>query len=150
MADMLTGTLQGNVITLDVVRPRRKDRGKRRVQVTIEPLEDAESDPSCRPLEGDDATLSRSRNAHIDALYGEIRQLMNPGQTSPASRELVRDRVEELRRLQRLEGEAMRRRFESRLSFPPGTGLEALENARRLLGDDADTTSADGPANAAD
>ncbi len=83
-------------------------------------------------IEGDEATLSRERNARIDTLYAEIRQLMSPGQAE-AARELVRDRVEELRELQNLEAEAMRRRFESRLSFPPGVGLKALENGQRLL-----------------
>ncbi len=148
MADMLTGTLQGNVITLDVVRPLREERGKRRVQVLIEPL-DAGSDRSDESVE-DAAALSRGRDARIDALYGKIRRLMSPGQAAPASTELVRDRVEELQRLQHLEAEAMRRRFESRLSFPQGTGLKALENARRLLGDDADPTSANSSAAAAD
>ncbi len=75
---------------------------------------------------------------------------MGPDPTEPAARELVRDRVEELRKLQHLEAEAMRRRFESRLSFPPGTGLKALENARRLLEGDADPTATDGSAIAAD
>ncbi len=149
MTDMLTGTLQGNVITLDVARPFREERGKRRVQVTIEPL-GAVGDLSSESVADDDATLSRGRNARIDALYARIRQLMRPGPTSTASRELIRDRVEELRRLQQLEAQAMRRRFESRLSCPPGTGLEALDNARRLLGEDADPTSANGSSNAAD
>ncbi|MCP5110978.1 MAG: hypothetical protein GY953_09100 [bacterium] len=150
MANMLTGTLQGNVITLDIVRPLRQERGKRRVQVTIEPLEDAGSELSGGPLEGDDATLSRQRNARIDALYAEIRGLMSSGQAEPAAREVVRDRVEELRKLQQLEAEAMHRRFESRLSFPSGTGLKALENARRLLADDADPAATHGSAAAAD
>ncbi len=140
MAEMLTGTLQGNVITLDGAHPLREARRKRRVQVKIELLEDA----------GDDAKLSRRRNACIDALYAEVRQLTSQGQTEPAAGELIRARVEELRKLQQLEAEAMRRRFESRLSFPPGTGLEALEHARRLLGDDEAPTATDGPTAAAD
>ncbi len=150
MANLLTGTLQGNVITLDVVRPFHEKRERQRVQVTIEPLEDAGHELSVDPLESDEAALSRKRNARIDALYSEVRQLMRPGQAEPAARELVRDHLEELQELQKLEAEAMRRRFESRLSFPPGTGLKALENARRLLADDADPTATDDSAVSAD
>ncbi len=146
----LTGTLQGNVITLDVVGPVQEERAKRRVQVTIEPLEDTGSEISGGPLKADDATVSRKRNARIDALYAEIRQLMSPGEGESVRTEPVRDRVEELRELQRLEAEAMQRRFESRLSFPPGAGLTALENARRLLGDDADPAAKHGSATCAD
>ena len=142
MASMLTGTLQGNVITLDAAYPMRQ-KHRRRVQVTIEPL-------AGKSPEVDDATLSRQRNARIDALYAEVRQLMKRDRAEPAARKLVHDRVGELRKLQRLEAEAMRRRFESRRSFPPGTGLEALENARRLLGDDADPGTTDGSTVAAD
>ena len=149
MADMLTGTLQGNVITLDVARPFREPQEKRRVQVTIEPLEGTRNELSGGLAEGD-AAASRKRNARIDELYAEVRQLMSRAQAAPAARDLVRDRVEELRKLQQLEAAAMRRRFEARLSFAPGTGLKALENARRLLGEDADPTATDGSTSSAD
>ena len=90
------------------------------------------------PPAAEEAAASKERNTRIDALYAKVRELMARGGGEPSAQAAIHDLLDELRKLQQVEADGMRQRFEARLFLPPGAGLEALRNARRLLEEDAD------------
>jgi hypothetical protein len=78
-----------------------------------------------------------SRNAAIDSLYAELRQLMSqPGADSEIEQRLAR-----LRTLQQEEAAAMRQRYEARGQLKSGTGWQALSEARKLLSENENPPS---------
>lgn len=81
-----------------------------------------------------------SRNAAIDALYAELRQLMS--RPEPGADSEIEQRLAQLRALQREEAAAMRQRYEARTHLKPGTGWQALSQARKLLSENENPTSA--------
>jgi hypothetical protein len=80
-----------------------------------------------------------SRDATIDRLYAELRQLMS----HPEGSELeIEQRLAHLRTLQQEEAAAMRQRYEDRSHLKPGTGWQALSQARKLLSENENPSSA--------
>ena len=102
---------------------------------------DGDTKAASPAADAEEGAASEKRNARIDALYAEVRSLMARGDRESAAQAAIRERLNELRMLQKVEADAMRRRFEARLFLPPGAGREALRNARRLLAKDADPAS---------
>lgn len=72
-----------------------------------------------------------SRDAVIDRLYAELRQLMNRPESSAASE--IEQKLALLRSLQKEEAAAMRERYTTRSPLKPGAGWQALSEARKLL-----------------
>jgi hypothetical protein len=81
-----------------------------------------------------------SRNASIDALYAELRHLMN--YPEPDSELEIEQKLARLRALQQEEAAAMRRRYEARGDLQPGAGWRALSQARTLLSENENPASA--------
>lgn len=86
--------------------------------------------------EGDpppEASREVSNEAKIGQLYSEIRELVVEGPSHPEVLEEIEEKRVQLRELQRIEAEEMQRRAEARRHLSPGSGLQALEQARNLL-----------------
>lgn len=80
-----------------------------------------------------------SRNAAIDRLYAELRQLMSRSESSADSE--TEQKLALLRTLQREEAAAMRERYIARSPLKPGAGWQALDEARRLLSENENPPS---------
>lgn len=72
-----------------------------------------------------------SRDAAIDRLYAELRQLLSRPESSAASE--IEQKRALLRGLQQKEAAAMRERYIARSPLKPGVGWQALSEARKLL-----------------
>ena len=72
-----------------------------------------------------------SRDAAIDRLYAELRQLLSRPESSAASE--IEQKLALLRGLQQKEAAAMRERYIARSPLKPGVGWQALSEARKLL-----------------
>ncbi len=81
-----------------------------------------------------------SRNAAIDAIYAELHRLMSS--PAPGSEPEIEQKLARLRALQQEEAATMRRRYESRAHLKPGMGWQALSQARALLSENENPTSA--------
>jgi hypothetical protein len=80
-----------------------------------------------------------SRNAAIDRLYAELRQLMSrPGSSADSE---IEQKLALLRTLQQKEAAAMRERYIARSPLKPGAGWQALDEARRLLSENENPPS---------
>ena len=79
-------------------------------------------------LEGPVGKSDVSRTHRIDQLYGEIHEL-----STQNSEGVMKQKLEELRRLQLEEADTMEQRFDTRSEFALGEGRAALERAERLL-----------------
>jgi dsDNA-specific endonuclease/ATPase MutS2 len=86
-----------------------------------------------------------SRSDAIDALYSELRQLLATSIVDPSENPEIKSRFAQLRALQSEEAEAMRKRLDERLHLKPGAGYQALEEARRLLAEHANSAPEDLP-----
>jgi hypothetical protein len=80
-----------------------------------------------------------SRNAAIDRLYAELRQLMSRPDSSAASE--IEQKLALLRGLQLKEAAAMRERYIARSPLKPGAGWQALSEARKLLSENENSPS---------
>lgn len=74
----------------------------------------------------------------IDSLYAELRCLQMK-EALPGAAKRAEEIFLQLRKLQEEEAVRFQRKFESRLHLEPGTGWQALENAKRLLEDASST-----------
>ena len=88
----------------------------------------------------------RSLDDQITNLYSELEELMARVDEDQRLTEVIEDRFTELRELQLEEAKAMRKRFEARFHLKPGSGWEALRQAKRLVHEakhfaEADATS---------
>ena len=72
-----------------------------------------------------------TREAAIDRLYAELRQLMGQPESSAASE--IEQKLALLRTLQQEEAAAMRERYIAHSPLKPGAGWQALSEARKLL-----------------
>ena len=84
------------------------------------------------------------RNA-IDDLYVELRQLMARSTGDPSLNPEIRSRLAQLRALQAVEAAKIRERLDEGLHLKPGSGYQALEEARRLLAQHAHPAPQDLP-----
>jgi len=73
----------------------------------------------------------------IAELYVELSQIMARSAGDPSVNPEVQSRLARLRALQGEEAERIRRRLDEGLYLQPGTGYQALEEARRLLAEHA-------------
>lgn len=73
----------------------------------------------------------------INGLYVELRQLIARSAGNPSLSPEIQRRLTQLRALQREEAQRIRRSLDSGLHLKPGTGYQALEEARRLLAEHA-------------
>jgi hypothetical protein len=80
-----------------------------------------------------------SRNATIDRLYAELRQLMSQPESSADSE--IEQKLALLRTLQQEEAAAMRERHIARSPLKPGSGWQALGKARKLLSENENSPS---------
>jgi two-component system, OmpR family, response regulator len=87
-----------------------------------EPSLHNESDPKMIQVEGE-----------IDALYDQIRKLVEQRQGDPGLKEALRPLRERLRALQEIEADEMERHYRAQLLFDPAEGRRLLNDARRLL-----------------
>lgn len=77
-----------------------------------------------------------SSHQAIDALYDQLARLVacrRPGHPDAALEQRVGETLEQLRRLQEAEAQAMRARFKSRLTMPIDAGQQALDQAEAFL-----------------
>lgn len=72
-----------------------------------------------------------TRDAAIDRLYSELRQLMSQPESSADPE--IEQKLARLRALQQEEAAAMRERYIARSPLKPGAGWQALSEARKLL-----------------
>lgn len=72
-----------------------------------------------------------SRDAAIDRLYAELRQLMSRPESSAVAE--IGQKLALLRGLQQKEAAAMRGRYIARSPLKPGAGWQALSKAQKLL-----------------
>ncbi|HEX3129627.1 MAG TPA: hypothetical protein VH394_19980 [Thermoanaerobaculia bacterium] len=82
---------------------------------------------------------SDARNATIDRLYAELHRLTS--QPVPGADSEIEQRLARLRALQEEEAAAMRQRYEASSPLKPGTGWQALNEARRLLSENENPPS---------
>jgi hypothetical protein len=80
-----------------------------------------------------------ARNASIEGLYAELCQLMSRPETDVDLE--IEQRLERLRTLQQKEAAVMRQRYEARSRLKPGTGWQALSEARKLLSENENPPS---------
>lgn len=80
-----------------------------------------------------------TRDAAIDRLYAELRQLMSRPESSAASE--IEQKLALLRALQQEEAAAMRERYIVRSPLKPGAGWQALSEARKLLSENENPPS---------
>ena len=80
-----------------------------------------------------------SRDAAIDRLYAELRQLMSRPESSAASE--IEKKLALLRGIQLKEAAAMRERYIARSPLKPGAGWQALSEARKLLSENENSPS---------
>jgi hypothetical protein len=80
-----------------------------------------------------------TRDAAIDRLYAELRQLMSRPESSAASE--IEQKLALLRALQQEEAAAMRERYIARSPLKPGAGWQALSEARKLLSENENPPS---------
>jgi hypothetical protein len=80
-----------------------------------------------------------SRDAAIDRLYAELRQLMSRPESSADSE--IEQKLALLRALQQEEAAAMRERYIARSPLKPGAGWQALNEARKLLSENENPPS---------
>jgi CheY-like chemotaxis protein len=73
------------------------------------------------------------RDIRIEQLYSELRALSHIGPVSLEASAQVATKLAELHALQHAEAAEFERRFIGRLALQPGSGRQALEEARRLL-----------------
>jgi len=95
-------------------------------------------------LRGGEAGRVPRRDA-IGELYVELRRLIARSADDPSLNPEVQSRLARLRALQREEAEKIRRSLDEGLSLKPGTGYQALDEARRLLAEHAHPASKDLP-----
>jgi hypothetical protein len=96
-----------------------------------------------RELRATDTASQRSRV--IDALYIELRPLMNRAAADPSLTAEVQSKLSRLRQLQTEEADEMEKRFAAGLSLKQGEGERALERARELLARYENPSSPDQP-----
>lgn len=80
-----------------------------------------------------------TRDAAIDRLYVELRQLMSRPESSADPE--IEQKLAVLRALQKEEAAAMRERYMTRSPLKPGAGWQALSEARKLLSENENPPS---------
>ena len=83
------------------------------------------------------------RTAEIDRLYAQLGELMTQAQSGGGDGldEQIREQFRRLRQLQREEADALEARSQERRRLRPGEGWQALERARRIIGDEDPTAT---------
>jgi hypothetical protein len=76
-----------------------------------------------------------ARDAEIEGLYAEIRDLAACAIREPGLKSKVDPLKARLRALQEEEADEIEQRFDARLHLKPGSGWQALELAKRLAGE---------------
>jgi hypothetical protein len=69
----------------------------------------------------------------IDAIYGQIRDLIQARRGDPELKEAVRPLWQKLRKLQEQEADAMELSFRKKILFDPRKGRELLDQAQGIL-----------------
>lgn len=78
-----------------------------------------------------------SRHDLMNKLYAELRQLTASSAVDPSENPEIQSRYTRLRALQEEEAEAIQKSLDESLHLKPGSGYQALEEARRLLAEHA-------------
>jgi hypothetical protein len=81
----------------------------------------------------------------INELYIELRRLNERSAVDPSVNPEIQNRLAQLRALQEEEAQKIRRRLDASLHLKPGTGYQALEEARKLLAEHAHSATKDLP-----
>lgn len=81
----------------------------------------------------------------IDDLYIELRRLNERSAVDSSVNSEIQNRLAQLRALQAEEAQKIRRHLDASLHLKPGTGYQALEEARRLLAEHAHSAPKDLP-----
>jgi hypothetical protein len=97
----------------------------------FEPEEREEIRPLWDSEEGLEETAGIS--AAIEGLYGQIRTLVAERMGDPGLQKALRPLRQKLENLQKLEADAIERRFRRQLRFDPVEGRQLREDAARLL-----------------